>query len=158
MKTSELCLAAALALAIPATASAQDATQGPDEPMRQLFQIPGIVAFMTTPKPVETGHKQVWTWLFLKQAIPSGANNLALEWDIDCTAGTVRTVRTAVYQDATYVRTDAGPAAAAAPAPGTPGAVTMAAACAAERSSRTRPLPNLGAVRASAAQTLAAQP
>lgn len=157
MKTRELILAAALAVAIPAAASAQDTTQGPDEPMRQLFAMPGIVAFMNTPKPVDTGHKQVWTWLFLKQAIPSGANNLALEWDVDCTAGTVRTVRTAVYQDATYVRTDPGPAAAAAPAAGTPGAVTMAAACSTERS-RTRPLPTLTAVRASAVATLAAQP
>lgn len=157
MKTLELCLAAAMAMAVPAAASAQDATQGPDEPMRQLFQIPGIVAFMTAPKPVETGHKQAWTWLFLKQAMPSGANALALEWDIDCAAGTVRTVRTAVYQDASYVRTDPGPATAAAPAPGTPGAVTLAAACATERP-RARPLPTLAAVRASAAQTLAAQP
>src|SRR6478672_3685978 len=131
MKILELCLAAAMALAIPAAASAQDATQGPDEPMQMLFQVPGVVAFMTAPKPLENGHKQVWTWLFLKQAIPSGANNLALEWDIDCAAGTVRTART-------------------------PGAVTMASACATERS-RTRPSPNLTAVRATAAQTLAAQ-
>lgn len=157
MKTLELCLAAALAVAIPAAATAQDATQGPDEPMQMLFQVPGVVAFMSLPKPLESGHKQVWTWLFLKQAIPSGANNLALEWDIDCTAGTVRTVRTALYQGETHMRTDAGPAAATAPAAGTPGAVTMAAACSTERS-RTRPVPNLRAVRASAAQTLAAQP
>ncbi|RZJ04611.1 MAG: hypothetical protein EON89_07265 [Brevundimonas sp.] len=156
MKIFELCLAAAMALAIPAAASAQDATQGPDEPMQMLFQVPGVVAFMTAPKPLENGHKQVWTWLFLKQAIPSGANNLALEWDIDCAAGTVRTVRTATYQDTTYVRTDPGPAAGTAPAAGTPGAVTMASACATERS-RTRPSPNLTAVRATAAQTLAAQ-
>lgn len=157
MKTLALCLATAMTVAIPSAASAQDATQGPDEPMRQLFQIPGIVAFINTPKPLETGHKQVWTWLFLKQAIPGGANNLALEWDIDCTAGVVRTVRTAVYQDATHVRTDPGPAEAAAPAAGTPGAATLGAACATERS-RVRPLANLTAVRASAAQTLAAQP
>lgn len=157
MKIRELILAAAMAMAIPTAASAQDATQGPDEPMRMLFQIPGIVAFMTTPRPVDTGHKQVWTWLFLKQAIPSGANNLALEWDVDCTGGTVRTVRTALYQDTTHMRTDPGPAAAAAPTAGTPGAVTLAAACVTERS-RTRPLPTLTAVRASAAETLAAQP
>ena len=157
MKTLELCLAAAMAVAIPATASAQDATQGPDEPMRLIIQVPGAVAFMTTPKPVEAGHKQAWTWLFLKQPIPNGANVLALEWDVDCTAGTVRTVRTAVYQDTTWMMTEAGPASAAAPTAGTPGAVTMGAVCATERS-RVRPLPTLTAARASAAQIFAAQP
>lgn len=157
MKLFDICLAAVMAAVIPAAASAQDATQGPDEPMRQLFQTPGAVAFITTPKPGEAGHTRAWTWLFLKQAIPGGANTLALEWDIDCAAGTVRTVRTAVYQDATYVRTDAGPAAGAAPAAGTPGAVTMGAACASERP-RTRPLPTLAAARASAAEIFAAQP
>ncbi len=58
-----------------------------------------------------------------------GLAALAMEWDVDCTAGTVHTVRTAVYQDATHMRTDPGPAAAVAPAAGTPGAVTMGAVC-----------------------------
>ncbi len=157
MKSLALCLAVATAVAIPATARTQDVTQGPDEPMRQIFQVPGVVAFMTMPKTVETGHRQVWTWLFLKQPIAGGANTLAMEWDVDCTAGTVHTVRTVVYQDATHMRTDAGPAAAAVPAAGTPGAVTMGAACTTERP-RTRPVPTLTAARASAAQLFAAQP
>ena len=157
MKTLALCLAVATAVAIPATVRAQDVTQGPDEPMRQIFQVPGVVAFMTVPRPVETGHKQAWTWLFLKQPIANGANALAMEWDVDCTAGTVHTVRTALYQDGTHIRTDAGPAVAAAPAAGTPGAVTMGAACSTERP-RTRPVANLTAARAAATQMFAAQP
>lgn len=157
MKKLALCLSAAAAVAIPANAGAQDVTPGPDEPMRQIFQVPGVVAFMTTPRPVETGHKQAWTWMFLKQPIPDGANALAMEWDVDCAAGTVRTVRTAVYQDATHLRTDPGPTAATAPAAGTPVAVAMGAICATERP-RNRPLPTLTAARASAAQIFAAQP
>lgn len=157
MKTLALCLAVATAVAIPAAVRAQDVTPGPDEPMRQIFQVPGVVAFMTQPRPVETGHKQAWTWLFLKQPIANGANALAMEWDVDCTAGTVHTVRTAVYQDATHMRTDPGPAAAAAPAAGTPGAITMGAVCSTERP-RTRPVPNLALARATAAQMFASQP
>ena len=157
MKSLALCIAMATAVAFPATASAQDVTQGPDEPMRQIFQAPGVVAFMTMPKAVETGHKQAWTWLFLKQPIAHGANALAMEWDVDCTAGTVNTVRTALYQDATHVRTDAGPGAAAVPAPGTPAAITMGAVCSTERP-RTRPVADLAMARASAAQIFASQP
>lgn len=157
MKTLALCLAVATAVAIPAAVRAQDVTQGPDEPMRQIFQVPGVVAFMTVPRPVETGHKQAWTWLFLKQPIANGANALAMEWDVDCTAGTVHTVRTALYQDGTHIRTDAGPAAATVPAAGTPGAITMGAVCSTERP-RTRPVGNLAMARASATQIFAAQP
>lgn len=157
MKSLALCLAMATAVAIPAAAWAQDATQGPDEPMRQIFQVPGVVAFMTMPKAVETGHKQAWTWLFLKQPIASGANALALEWDVDCTAGTVHTMRTALYQDATHMRTDAGSAAATVPVAGTPGAIVMVAVCSTERP-RTRPVANLAMARASAVQIFAAQP
>lgn len=157
MKTLALCLAVATAVAIPAAVRAQDVTPGPDEPMRQIFQVPGVIAFMTVPRPVETGHKQTWTWLFLKQPIANGANALAMEWDVDCTAGTVHTVRTALYQDGTHMQTDPGPAAAAAPAAGTPGAITMGAVCSTERA-RTRPVANLTAARAAATQTFAAQP
>jgi len=157
MKPVQLCLAAAMAMAIPATASAQDTTQGPDEPMRMIIQMPAAVAFMTTPRQTGGDLKQAWTWLFLKQAIPNGANVLALEWEINCTAGTVRTARTAAYQDAAWMMTEAGPATAAAPTAGTPGAVTMNAVCSQQRS-RVRPVANLAAARASAAEYFATQP
>jgi len=157
MKTLHFCIAAALAMALPAAVAAQDTTEGPDAPMRQIFQAPGAVAFMTTPTAGEAGRLGLWTWVFLKQPIPGGANALALQWDIDCAGQTTRTLRTAVYRDATRVRTDAGIDIHATPAPGTPGAVTMAAACATGRP-RAEPLPTLAAARASAAQTFAAQP
>jgi hypothetical protein len=157
MKRLQFCIVAAISLAIPAAAAAQDATEGPDAPMRQIFQAPGAVAFMTAPTPGEGGRVGLWTWVFLKQPIPGGANALALQWDIDCAGQTTRTVRTAVYREATRLRTDAGIDIHATPAPGTPGAVTMAAACATARP-RAEPLPTLAAARASAAQTFAAQP
>ncbi|HEY0600443.1 hypothetical protein, partial [Brevundimonas sp.] len=105
-------------------AAAQDMTPGLDGPMRQVFAAPVVAGYMTTPTD-DGSLKRAWTWLFLKDAIPSGADTLALEWEIDCAARTSRTVRTALYAGATHLKTDAGPAERSAPAAGTPGAITL---------------------------------
>jgi hypothetical protein len=97
------------ALAFSATpATAQDAVVGLDGPMRQVFAAPAVAGYMTAP--IEDGAlKRTWTWLFLKDAIPSGADTLALEWEIDCAARTARTVHTVLYTGPTYLKTDGGP-------------------------------------------------
>ncbi|HYC67544.1 hypothetical protein [Brevundimonas sp.] len=134
---------------------AQDATLGLDGPMRQVFAAPAAVAYMTPP--VDDGTlKRTWTWLFLKDAIPAGADTLALEWEIDCAARTSRTVRTVLYAGATHVKTDAGAAERTAPAAGTPAAITLDAACAPPERARTTPVTNAAAARAAANALFAA--
>ena len=137
------------------TVAAQDATVGVDGPMRQVFAAPAVAGYMTTP--TDDGPlKRTWTWLFLKDAIPSGADTLALEWEIDCTAGTARQVRTVLYTGATHIKTDGGPAERSAPAAGTPGAITLAAACAPPAQARTTPVANAAAARTAANALFAA--
>ncbi|MBF0665636.1 MAG: hypothetical protein IR159_08880 [Brevundimonas sp.] len=136
-------------------ALAQDATVGFDAPMRQVFAAPGVAGYMTTPS--EDGAlKRTWTWLFLKDAIPNGADTLAMEWEIDCAAGTSRTVRTALYTGATHMKTDSGPAERSAPAAGSPGAITLAAACAPTEQARTTPVADAAAARTAANALFAA--
>jgi hypothetical protein len=128
---------------------AQDATSGLDGPMRQVFAAPVVAGYMTAP--TDDGPlKRTWTWLFLKDAIPNGADTLAMEWEIDCAAGTARTVRTALYTGATHMKTDAGPAERSAPAAGSPGAITLAAACAPPEQARTTPVADAAAARTAA--------
>ncbi len=148
----------ALVVAGAAPALAQDPVLGPDEPMRELFKSPAVVAYITAPRPGDEGHTRAWTWMFLKQAIPAGADTLAVEWDVDCTARTVRTVNTVLYNGDAHIQTDAGQAPAAAPPPGAPGAITLAAACTPPGRSRVAPLPNRAAARTAAAALFAAQP
>jgi hypothetical protein len=147
----------AMALATPAFAL-QDPVLGLDEPMRELFKTPGVVGYITAARPGPNGRTHAWTWLFLKQPIPAGADALAMEWDIDCTARTVRTVNTVLYNADRHMQTDAGQAPAAAPAPGSPGALALGAACAPPVRSRIAPLPNRAAARTAAAALFAAQP
>ena len=151
---SKVALAALIALtATPALA--QDTTVGLDAPMRQVFAAPAVAGYMTAP--VDDGSlKRTWTWLFLKDAIPNGADTLAMEWEIDCAAGTSRTVRTALYTGATHLKTDAGPAERSTPAAGSPGAITLAAACAPPGQARTTPVANAVAARAAANALFAA--
>ncbi|NJC40029.1 hypothetical protein GGQ87_000287 [Brevundimonas alba] len=130
-------------------------TTAPDGPMRQVFAAPVVAGYMTPPTDDGT-LRHAWTWLFLKDAIPSGADTLALEWEIDCTARTSRTVRTVLYTGATHLKTDAGPAERSAPAAGTPGAITLEAACGAPDRARTTPVANAAAARAAANQLFAA--
>jgi hypothetical protein len=156
MKLTGLICAIALAAGTPAFAG-QDPVVAPDEPMRELFKSPAVVAYITTPGPGAEGRVRVWTWMFLKQPIPAGADALAMEWDVDCAGRTVRTVNTALYNGETHMRTEAGQTPAAAPAAGTPGALTLGAACATGRS-RVAPLPDRAAARARAVAMFAAQP
>jgi hypothetical protein len=138
-------------------ALAQDATLGLDGPMRQVFAAPAAVGYMTTP--TDDGPlKRAWTWLFLKDAIPAGADTLALEWEIDCAAHTSRTVRTVLYAGATHVKTDAGAAERSAPAAGTPAAITLDSACAPADHARTTPVANAAAARTAANELFAAPP
>lgn len=157
MKAFAICLAT-ITMALPAATLAQDAVQAPDEPMRELFKAPGVVAYITTPHTDPAGHAHAWTWLFLKQPIPAGADNLAMEWDFDCTARTARTVHTALYNGETHMRTEAGQGPAAAPAAGSPGAVALGAACAPPARSRITPVPGRSAARTAATALFAAQP
>ena len=151
-------IASACALAFAATpALAQDATVGLDGPMRQVFAAPAVAGYMTAP--TDDGPlKRTWTWLFLKDAIPSGADTLALEWEIDCAAHTARTVRTVLYTGATHMKTDGGAAERSAPAAGSPGAITMAAACAPPEQARTTAVANAAAARTAANALFAAPP
>lgn len=135
-------------------ALAQDTTTGLDGPMRQIFAAPAAVGYMTAPTQDES-LTRAWTWLFLKDTIPAGADTLALEWEIDCAARTARTVHTALYAGSTHMKTDPGQAERVAPAAGTPAAITVEAACAAARA-RTTPLANASAARAAANQLFAA--
>ena len=136
-------------------AMGQEAALALDAPMRQVFAAPAAVGYMTTP--TEDGAlKRTWTWLFLKDAIPAGADTLALEWEIDCAARTSRTVRTVLYAGATHVKTDAGAAERTAPAAGTPAAITLDAACAPPERARTTPVTNAAAARAAANALFAA--
>lgn len=124
-------------------------TGAPDGPMRQVFASPAAVGYMTPP--TEDGAlKRAWTWLFLKDAIPNGADTLALEWEVDCAARTARTVRTALYTGATHIKTDGGPAERSAPPAGSPGAITLEAACAPAERARTQPVANAAAARTAA--------
>lgn len=141
-------------LACAAPALAQDAVQGLDGPMRQVFAAPAVAAYMTAPTDDGT-LKRAWTWLFLKDAIPNGADTLALEWEFDCAARTARTVRTVLYTGAAHIRTDPGAAERSAPPAGTPGAIAMEAACATARP-RTTPVANAAAARAAANQLFTA--
>ncbi|GAA0867870.1 hypothetical protein GCM10009116_02380 [Brevundimonas basaltis] len=135
----------------------QDASGGLDGPMRQVFASPAAAGYMTLP--TDDGPlKRTWTWLFLKDAIPNGADTLAMEWEIDCAAGTARTVRTALYTGAAHMKTDAGPAERSAPAAGSPGAITLAAACAPPAQARTTPVANAAAARTAAHALFAAPP
>jgi len=146
-------LGALLFGAMPALA--QDATVGLDGPMRQVFAAPAVAGYMTAP--TDDGPlKRTWTWLFLKDAIPNGADTLAMEWEIDCAAGTARTVRTALYTGAAHMKTDGGPAERSAPAAGSPGAITLAAACAPPAQARTTPVANAAAARTAANALFAA--
>lgn len=150
-------VAGATALLFVATSAlAQDATVGLDGPMRQVFAAPTVAGYMTAPTD-DGSLKRTWTWLFLKDAIPNGADTLAMEWEIDCAAGTARTVRTALYTGATHMKTDGGPAERSAPAAGSPGAITLAAACGPPEQARTTPVANAAAAR-TAANTLFAAP
>lgn len=138
-------------------ALAQDATVGLDGPMRQVFAAPAVAGYMTPP--TDDGPlKRTWTWLFLKDAIPNGADTLAMEWEIDCAAGTARTVRTALYTGAAHMKTDGGPAERSAPAAGSPGAITLAAACAPPEQARTTPVADAAAARTAANALFAAPP
>ena len=134
---------------------AQEAAAGHDAPMRQVFAAPGVAGYMTAPADDGT-LRRTWTWLFLKDAIPNGADTLAMEWEIDCAAGTARTVRTALYTGATHMKTDAGPAERSPPAAGSPGAITLAAACAPPEQARTTPVADAAAARAAANALFAA--
>ena len=134
---------------------AQDATQGLDGPMRQVFAAPAVAGYMTTPTD-DGALKRTWTWPFLKDAIPNGADTLAMEWEIDCAAGTARTVRTALYTGAAHMKTDGGPAERSTPAAGSPGAITLAAACAPAEQARTTPVANAAAARTAANALFAA--
>ena len=136
-------------------AAAQDATVGLDGPMRQVFAAPAVAGYMTAP--VQDGPlTRAWTWLFLKDAIPAGADTLALEWEIDCTGRTSRTVRTALYAGDRHIKTDGGQAERSAPAAGSPAAITLEAACATERA-RTTPVANAAAAREAANLLFAAR-
>ncbi|MCS6627202.1 hypothetical protein N0B44_30275 [Roseibacterium beibuensis] len=137
------------------SALAQDATVGLDGPMRQVFAAPAVAGYMTAPTD-DGSLKRTWTWLFLKDAIPNGADTLAMEWEIDCAAGTSRTVRTVLYTGAAHMKTDGGPAERSAPAAGSPGAITLAAACAPPAQARTTPVANAAAARAAANALFAA--
>ena len=138
-------------------ALAQDTTVGLDGPMRQVFAAPAAAGYMMMP--TDDGPlKRTWTWLFLKDAIPAGADTLALEWEIDCAARTSRTVRTVLYSGATHVRTQAGAAERSAPAAGTPAAITLDAACAPAERARTTPVANAAAARTAANALFAAPP
>ncbi len=133
----------------------QDATAGLDGPMRQVFAAPAVVGYMTLP--TDDGPlKRTWTWLFLKDAIPNGADTLAMEWEIDCATGTARTVRTALYTGSAHMKTDGGPAERSAPAAGSPGAITVAAACSPPEEARTTPVANAAAARTAANAMFAA--
>ena len=136
-------------------AAAQDATVGLDGPMRQVFAAPAVAGYMTAPAD-DGALRRAWTWLFLKDAIPSGADTLALEWEIDCAARTARTVRTALYTGATHLKTDGGAADRSAPASGSPGAITLEAACAPAERARTATVANAAAARAAANALFAA--
>ena len=128
---------------------------GLDGPMRQVFAAPAVAGYMTPP--TDDGPlKRTWTWLFLKDAIPSGADTLALEWEIDCAARTARTVHTVLYTGATHMQTDGGAAERSAPPPGSPGAITMEAACAPAERARTTPVANAAAARTAANALFAA--
>ena len=135
-------------------AAAQDATVGLDGPMRQVFAAPAVAGYMTAPAD-DGALRRTWTWLFLKDAIPGGADTLALEWEIDCAAHTSRTVRTALYAGDRHIKTDGGQTERSAPAAGSPAAITLEAACATERA-RTTPVANAAAARAAANQLFAA--
>lgn len=136
-------------------AAAQDATTGLDGPMRQVFAAPAAAGYMTAP--VQDGAlTRVWTWLFLKDAIPAGADTLALEWEIDCAARTSRTVRTALYAGDRHIKTDGGQAERSAPAAGSPAVITLEAACATGRA-RTTPVANAAAAREAANLLFAAR-
>ena len=137
------------------SAMAQDATLGLDGPMRQVFAAPAVAGYMTAPTD-DGALKRTWTWLFLKDAIPSGADTLALEWEIDCTARTARTVRTVLYTGATHMKTDGGAAERSAPPAGSPGAITLEAACAPAERARTTPVANAAAARTAANALFAA--
>ena len=136
-------------------ALAQDATQGLDGPMRQVFAAPAAVGYLTAPTH-DGPLTRAWSWLFLKDAIPAGADTLALEWEIDCAAHTARTVRTVLYSGSTHVKTDAGAAERSTPVAGTPAAITMDAACAPAERARTTPVANAAAARTAANQLFAA--
>lgn len=137
-------------------APAQEAVAGLDGPMRQVFAAPAVAGYMTAPTD-DGALRRTWTWLFLKDAIPSGADTLALEWEIDCAARTARTVHTVLYTGATHLKTDGGPADRSAPPAGSPGAITLEAACAQAERARTVPVANAAAARA-AANALFASP
>ena len=150
-------IALAGSLALAGTAVAQDGDGGLDAPMRQVFASPAAVGYMTAP--TEDGElKRAWTWLFLKEAIPNGADTLAMEWEIDCAAGASRTVRTALYTGASHIKTDPGPAERSAPAAGSPGAITLTAACAPPEQARTAPVADAAAARAAATALFSAPP
>ena len=136
-------------------AAAQDATVGLDGPMRQVFAAPAVAGYMTAPAD-DGALRRPWTWLFLKDAIPGGADPLALEWEIDCAARTARTVRTVLYTGATHLKTDGGAADRSAPAAGSPGAITLEAACAPAERARTATVANAAAARAAANALFAA--
>lgn len=128
---------------------------GLDGPMRRVFAAPAVAGYMTAP--VDDGTlKRTWTWLFLKDAIPGGADTLALEWEIDCAARTARTVHTVLYTGSTHIQTDGGAAERSAPPPGSPGAITMEAACSPPERARTAPVANAVAARTAANALFAA--
>ena len=154
ISVSKVACLGALSLTASA-ATAQDTTAGLDGPMRQVFAAPAVAGFMTAPTD-DGALKRTWTWLFLKDAIPNGADTLAMEWEIDCAAGTARTVRTALYTGAAHLKTDGGPAERSAPAAGSPGAITMAAACAPPEQARTTPVADAAAARTAANALFAA--
>lgn len=157
MHTRSGFIAALTLLAAGPALARQDTTPGLDAPMRQVFASPAVVGYMTAPTPKDGGLTGVWTWMFLKDAIPTGADTLALEWEFDCTAHTGRMVRQATYRGDAHMTTAPGAAALSAPAAGTPAAIVMASACAAGRG-RTQPVANAAAARTAAMATLAAPP
>lgn len=158
MKLSPVFCVLAAAVAVPALAQ-EAPVLGADEPMRELFKGPGVVAYMTAPRPSAEGRTGAWTWVFLKQAIPAGADNLAMQWEFDCAAGTARTLNTALYNGDAHMQTVAGQTPAAAPTAGSPGAVAMGVACAPPPRGRVMPpLPTRTAARTAATALLAAQP
>ena len=155
MNTASKVVWSAALLSAATPGFAQDATTGLDGPMRQVFAAPAVAGYMTAP--TDDGPlKRTWTWLFLKDAIPNGADTLAMEWEIDCAAGTARTVRTALYIGSTHMKTDGGPAERSAPAAGSPGAIPLAAPCAPPGQARTTPVADAAAARTAANALFAA--
>ena len=152
--TTAIVGAAALFIGATPALARQDMPAAVDGPMRQVFASPGAVGYMIAPTQDGT-LTRTWTWLFLKDAIPNGADTLTMEWEIDCAARTSRAVHTALYTGPAHIKTDPGPAERTAPAAGTPAAIIMTAACAAARA-RTTPLADAATARAAAQRMFAA--